>query len=348
MEPSQGVYFAANDAVREWAIAFLESFRAFNPRLPLYLIPFDQRFDAVRALQPKYRFEIFDDPSFAALEEIGSRINRGQVSYGPNWFHRFAAFWGPLEEFLYLDARIVVLSDVREMIRARRESGCDLLHLDCALDQVYLNSEFRTRLVRERRVHGFLSGMFASRRGLFDLPELQAMAERADAVREALNTRNADQCYLNFICDTKPVTYASFAEVMPDTSSSGWARLPGVYRSGETYRRWDHGGLEHNRRVLLMNWAGIRLGPPMPYSRLFLRYRLRPENLLKRLQMRLSWALRYVPMKIVERLRSARWFNVSYHRIQHRCFGKPLPRALDAMQYQPPLQPMTYDKPGNG
>ena len=28
---SQGVYFLANDVIADWSVAFLESFRAFNP-----------------------------------------------------------------------------------------------------------------------------------------------------------------------------------------------------------------------------------------------------------------------------------------------------------------------------
>jgi hypothetical protein len=336
---TSGVYFLANDAIRDWAIAFLESYREFNPDLRLVLLPFDQRSDKLIALASKYRFEVYEDPSFAALEQLGQRINRGAVPYAPYWFRRFAAFWGPLDEFLYLDGRILVLSDVREMIRARQESGCDLLHYDCAIDQVYLPGEFRTKLVRERRVRGFLSGMFASRRGLFTLDELNAFADAAETVREHLNTRNADQCFLNFICDTKPVTYGSFPEVMVDVSANAWAQYRGVYRASDGFRHWEHGGVDHNRRVLLMHFAGKRIGPIMPYAWLFLQFRLRSEPWATRVGTRISWLVRYPWLKLADWVRRARSINLIYHWVRHRVLGHELPErylALARERAKPP------------
>ena len=42
---SIGVYFSANDVVYDWAIAFLNSYRTFNPDLRLILIPFNEECD---------------------------------------------------------------------------------------------------------------------------------------------------------------------------------------------------------------------------------------------------------------------------------------------------------------
>jgi hypothetical protein len=44
-EFSMGVYFSANDVVYDWAIAFLNSYRTFNPDLRLILIPFNDQCD---------------------------------------------------------------------------------------------------------------------------------------------------------------------------------------------------------------------------------------------------------------------------------------------------------------
>ncbi|NJR32479.1 MAG: hypothetical protein HC778_06160, partial [Chamaesiphon sp. CSU_1_12] len=49
-----GVYFSANDVVYDWAIAFLNSFRKFNPDLRLILIPFDDRCNRLFQLKEKY------------------------------------------------------------------------------------------------------------------------------------------------------------------------------------------------------------------------------------------------------------------------------------------------------
>jgi len=105
MTSKKGVYFSANDRVLPWATAFLNSFRRFNPDLPLYLIPFNQSCDELIKLSEKYKFKIYRDSSFARLEKIGQDFELGHADYGPYWFRRYAAFWGPLDEFMYLDAR---------------------------------------------------------------------------------------------------------------------------------------------------------------------------------------------------------------------------------------------------
>lgn len=113
-----GVYFSANDAVYDWAIAFLNSFREFNPDLRLLLIPFNEECDRLLKLQDTYNFEIYTDPSFERLEAIGKAFELGHTPTGPYWFRRYAAFWGPCDRFMYLDARQVVLADLKPTIQA--------------------------------------------------------------------------------------------------------------------------------------------------------------------------------------------------------------------------------------
>jgi hypothetical protein len=136
-EQSIGVYFSANDKVYDWTIAFLKSFRTFNPDLRLILIPFNEECDRILQLQTQYDFEIYIDPSFSRLEAIGKAFELGYTPTGHYWFRRYAAFWGPLDRFMYLDARQVVLANLRPLITALDQFGFDFLHYDCAINQVY-------------------------------------------------------------------------------------------------------------------------------------------------------------------------------------------------------------------
>jgi len=68
---SRGVYFLANDTYLEWAIALLESIRAWNPDLPLCLIPFDERADRLIGLTSTYAFSVWDDSSLQDLDAMG-------------------------------------------------------------------------------------------------------------------------------------------------------------------------------------------------------------------------------------------------------------------------------------
>jgi hypothetical protein len=57
----RGVYILANDRVYELVIAFLNSFRRYNPNLSLCLIPFDDKCDKLLELRERYGFNVYRD-----------------------------------------------------------------------------------------------------------------------------------------------------------------------------------------------------------------------------------------------------------------------------------------------
>ena len=321
----RGVYFSANDGALDWAVAFLESFRDHNPGLPLALIPFDERCDRLRNLSERYRFGLFEDPAFGRLETIGERLELGHTSYGPRWFRRYAAWWGPFERFLYLDCRQLVLCDLTEFVTAPGRLGFGLLHFDCAVGQVYEPGPLRTAFLRVGRGRGFNSGRWASRRGLFSLGELEALADDCVRLRGELNPRNTDQAFLNYCCDAgapgrAPVRCGHFAEVFGDLCESAWARQPGgVYQDAAgVFRRWDHGGTDHRKRVPILHWAGLPLSAAMPEAELFFAHRDRGRSAARRAGGRLGRRAARPALRLADRLRRHRGFNTLWHSLRTR------------------------------
>ena len=315
--PGCGVYFSANDAVYDWAVAFLNSYRRFNPDLPLYLIPFNEDCDRLLDLQSEYDFKIYTDPAFDRLEAIGKAFELGHAEgVGPYWFRRYAAFWGPLDEFMYLDARQIVLADLEPFVTAPGEYGFDFMHYDCALDQVYEPGPFRREMLRQNRARGFNSGRWASRKGLFSMSEFEALAEEALEIRDQLNPRNTDQAFINYCCDTKPVNYGHFAEVMGSISQQGWANQPGsVYKQDGSYYLWNYGGLNHSERIVLLHWAGIPKASTMPERSLFVRFRYSRSSFLHYLRVRTQDFSGYPFRRGWEVLKSQRHVNQLYHSV---------------------------------
>lgn len=247
----------------------MNSFRAYNPDTPLCLIPFDEECAETFRLAQRYNFSIFDDGSFAKLEAIGRKLELGHASYGPNWFRRYASFWGPFERFLYLDARQIILANLMPFVEATAEFDLDLVYYDTALDQVYEPGPLRQAFLRKGKARGFNSGRWASRRGLFSLSDFRDLVDAQVAVRDQLNPRNTDQAFINFCCDTKNLRMAKISDLLGETVSSGWARQPGKPYQDEVgvWRMWDHGGLEHKKKLLLMHWAGFGASDPLPNAK---------------------------------------------------------------------------------
>lgn len=311
---SVGVYFSANDAVYDWSIAFLNSFRASNPNLRLLLIPFNDECDRLLKLKHTYNFEIYTDPFFERLETIGESFELGHTTTGPYWFRRYAAFWGPCDRFMYLDARQVVLADLMPIIQALDSYDFDLLHFDCAINQVYEPGELRRKLLSLGKARGFLSGLWAAKKGLFSIEEFERLAVAALTVRDQLNPRNTDQAFINYCCDTKPVCYGHISEVLGDVCSSSWARQPGkVYAKSNEHRLWDYGGIDHKKRLILMHWAGYSLNSLMPNYSLFSKFLHINEPSLIRGLYKSSARLTDIPIRAFLALRKNRWISEFYH-----------------------------------
>ena len=312
-----GVYFSANDVVYDWTIAFLNSFRKFNPDLRLILIPFNQQCDRLLQLQSKYNFEIFIDPSFDRLEAIGQAFELGHTPTGRYWFRRYAAFWGLCDRFLYLDARQVVLADITPLISALDKFDFEFLHYDCAIDQVYQRGEFRQELLRQGKGRGFLSGLWASRKGLFSIEEFELLAANALKIREQLNPRNTDQAFINYCCDLKPLRYGHFAEVIGGICENAWARQSGtIYQSDGIYRLWDYGGQDHKKQVVLMHWAGYKLTATMPHHNLFDLYFLQDSSILNYFIIMVKNTSEYILQSCANYIRRNRTTNELYHHLK--------------------------------
>ncbi|BAY66029.1 hypothetical protein NIES22_61420 [Calothrix brevissima NIES-22] len=317
-ESTIGVYFSANDVVYDWAIAFLNSFRTFNPDLRLILIPFNDECDRLLKLSDTYKFEVYTDSSFSRLEAIGQAFELGYTPTGPYWFRRYASFWGPLNYFMYLDVRQLVLADLKPFIKAVETLGFDFLHYDCAIDQVYQQGAFRQELLRQGRGRGFNSGRWASRHGLFSIEEFEQLAESALKIRNQLNPRNTDQAFINYCCDIKPVRYGHLAEVIGGICQHGWARQSGkIYQKDRKYYLWDYGGLDHKKQLFIMHWAGYRLNALMPNKYLFYRYFLMNRPIFNWFLIYWRIGLYYLFRLPLEKLRRQRFFNNLYHQIYH-------------------------------
>jgi hypothetical protein len=313
-----GVFFSGNDVVYDWLVAFLNSFRTFNPDLRLVLIPFNNQCERLVRLSDAYGFEVYEDTfSFKRLEAIGRAFELGHTPTGPYWFRRYAAFWGPCDRFMYLDARQVVLANVKPAISALDKFDFELLHFDCALDQVYEPGELRTDLLRAGKARGFNSGRWIARKGLFTIEDFEELASDALKVRHQLNPRNTDQAFINYCCDMKSVRYGHVSEVLGNLCHIHWARQPGtIYQDKDYFYLWDYGGTDHKKQLLLVHWAGFKLSPIMPNRKIFEKYYL---------QFRTPWfgfwfivwtCFRYLMYTPFVFLRTNRYLNTAYHRLK--------------------------------
>jgi hypothetical protein len=297
-----GVYVLANDPMYDWMVAFLESFRAHNPDLPLSILPFDNRVERLRTLAGRYRFDVFEHASLARLDALGASFAAGPAWWTPA-FRRMACFWGPYQHFLCLDCDIVTLEDVRELLEAMREAGRDFCFFDQTDECVYTSPELLERMKREHHARPFNVGYWGGRRGAFTLDRVLERAGPARAVQAGFYFC-ADQPFANFCVHTGGIQYGGFSDLIPDLAHHHWAaRRRRIRWSGGHYRVGHRASPDFGKRLVLLHWAGYQATPFMPYRRLFLEYRLQSASPAARRAYHLGSGWRYLRHHLVRDLK---------------------------------------------
>lgn len=275
-----GVYCLANDNVLDWMTAFLESFREHEPDRRLVIIPFDQKIDRLAQLADRYHFEFLSDPSLEKLDAIGDRIHPGKYS-DSHMFRKFAAFWGSLENFIFLDSDIVLLGKLDELFESYQVSSCDFMHYDTSVEYVYKAGSFRDEMIKLYHSTGFNTGCFASSQGKLSLEDVLTFSQEALAIKDFFAC-GGEQPFLNYCVDRKGLKKDVFFHSSNDLAHWTWGNItPVVFQDG-SYRFMNSGSEDFGKRVLFLHWSGILSSPFMPNRHLFLKYRLRNLSAVER------------------------------------------------------------------
>lgn len=195
---SRGLYFLANDATYDLAIAFLASFRSLEPDTEIAMIPFDDNTRKIKGLCSRYNFSVFSNPSlFAKCDRVS------QVYHGKTLGHyRKLAMWdGPFNEFIYIDIDTVVLSPLSFAFKFLNEYDFVTSHSNIAGSRqfVWKESASGTGLLSAAEFeYAASTGFVASRKGQIDLNRLERLAEEGQALKSHMATTCAEQPFLNY------------------------------------------------------------------------------------------------------------------------------------------------------
>lgn len=268
------VYILGSDGVISFLEALFVSIREHSPTIPVLIIPYNEELDETRVLCKRFGFSIHQDAAYSALERIGSNVF-GSSPY-PNHhrlFRRLAAFWGPYETFLYLDADICVLAPLEPLFDVFQASGSCFASFDNDHDRVYLPGPLRDRMINDHGSVGFNSGHFVSRRGILELTDFENLARDASLLEASFQDK-ADQGFLNFVIDEKRIDQVRFPDVMPTLADKQWANQKLEKRAGTWFLR-GQSSVGNEKRLVLIHYSGC--GRPswgMPNRWIYYRYLL--------------------------------------------------------------------------
>jgi hypothetical protein len=252
----RGVYFLANDTVLDQAIAFLNSFRRYNPTIPLCLVPFADNVSRVSALASQYSFDIWRQPDLLRECDDISTLFHGDVV---GQYRKLAMWSGEFDEFVYIDCDTVVLHSI-DLVFPHLENFDFIVsnsNVPNTRRWVWRDSILKTRALSQPQInYAANTGFVGSRRGLLDLDTVRAALDGALALAPHMELLCCEQPFLNYLIVTSGRPHTSLLAMMVVTGDRSipierWAGDDiGVVRDGQVVTP------PAGSPTLLVHWAG--------------------------------------------------------------------------------------------
>lgn len=272
----RGVYIVANNKVKENAIALLSSLRLYDPDIPVYLIPFNDDHQAVsQQLAEMYQVQLFPDLDLLAslTQTIGEIFPRDFLAL-PNKMRKLAAWFGPLDEFLYIDTDILFFTPVSKTLSYLDQADfiwCDY-HYKRGLEDVF------SEVVLERGIFNpetlqdvFNSGLWGSRKSALSMKQLTDLLKDCAAHREYFDfsSGTTDQPIMNYLVLKAIPRRLNIAKANPHEPGS-WGGSPHFEQRGPVL-------FDGDRPLRYLHWAGTPMRSGGPYRELWTHYRYRND-----------------------------------------------------------------------
>jgi hypothetical protein len=271
---SRGIYIIANDRVTEQAIALLNSIRAYDHQTPIVMIPYDNHYQAIaQRLEEAYGVKVYEDLDF--IERLSIRLQQtfGEKFFArPNQFRKQACWFGPFDEFLYIDTDIVVFEKIIDNLNYFSDYDficCDYQHAG-GITNVFSDKVLKDRVFSETELQDMFNGGFwASKKNLISEEDLYETFTECASHPEYFDfsQKTSDQPIINYMI-LKRIP-RRFNIVRRDGKGPGnWAGSKHFQYQGKTLI-----DPKVNQPLQYLHWAGIRLEPGCPYWDIWKHYR---------------------------------------------------------------------------
>lgn len=262
----RGIYIIANDRVTNQAIALLNSIRLHDADTPIVMIPYDENYHNIaETLNKYYGVTVYEDLEF--IQRLSQNLHEtfgGQFFARPNQFRKQACWFGPFDEFLYIDTDIVVFEKIIDNLNYLATTdfiSCDYQHLG-GIKNVFSPQVLTEKVFTEAEVKDIFNGGFwGSKKNLVSENDLYATFAECAAHPEYFDfsEKTSDQPIINYM----------LLKRIP-------RRFNIVNREGKAPGNWA--GSRHfqaeaemvfdpkvNQPLQYLHWAGIRIQPGCPY-----------------------------------------------------------------------------------
>lgn len=262
-----------NDFMYEFTIAFLNSFRKYNPLVPLCMIPYNNSFERIEALKDIYGFTVFPDTQLLAECSKMSLSLHEKVSHE---YRKLAMWEGVFDEFIYIDIDTVVLDEVSFLFDYLADYWflAGTSNLPGSRRHVWQEGvENSGMLNAEQIAYSANTGFIVSKKGFMDLEYSKRRMTKARLLEDYMQFECLEQPFLNYLIVTSGKPYSSLTLL---AASEKKRKVMIEYWGGATTGKVQDGKMhvESGVPVLFIHWAGVwRLMEQMPNRKIWNYYR---------------------------------------------------------------------------
>ncbi len=277
---NRGIYIVANDRVIDNAIALLNSIRCYDTEVPVYLIPFNENYHKVLdTLASLHNVQIF--PNLQLIEQFTNRIgeifDRDFLAL-PNKMRKLVAWFGPLDEFIYIDTDIVVFEKIADNLDKLTEVDffcCDYHHANDKLRNIFSPLVKEQQIFTDKQLEDvFNSGFWASKKGIITEQQMDDALCECASHREYFDFSEGvtDQPILNYLV-LKLISRRGNLVKIPGGGAGSWA-------GSRNFQQREYVLYDRGQRLKYLHWAGTRMKTGSPYWELWEHYRYLHEGKL--------------------------------------------------------------------
>ncbi|MEM7793535.1 MAG: Npun_R2821/Npun_R2822 family protein [Cyanobacteria bacterium P01_C01_bin.118] len=269
----RGVYIVANQKVGDNAIALLSSLRRHDANVPVYMIPFNDDYQTLLAkLETLYQVQLFPDLDFleAFTQKISDIFPRDFLAL-PNKMRKLAAWFGPLDDFLYIDTDILFFEPVSNTLAYLDQADficCDYHFKGRKLRDVFSQDAVDRGVFPINVVNSvFNSGLWGSKKGTITLDTMYARLEDCANNRDYFDFSGGttDQPIMNYLVLNSINKRINIAQVDPHE--------PGSWGGMKHFVTRDRALYDGETRLRYLHWAGTPMCKGGPYRELWEYYR---------------------------------------------------------------------------
>jgi hypothetical protein len=270
---SRGVYFLTNNKMYDFTIAFLNSFRKYNPVVPLCVIPYNNDFDKIAALKDSYRFTVFPDMALLnACDKLSLQLHEKVTSE----YRKLAMWEGVFDEFIYIDIDTVVLDDVSFAFEYLHDHWfvAGTSNLPGSRQYVWFDGVEHTNLLNADQIaYSANTGFMVSKRGFINMDYIEQKMPTAKLLEDYMQFKCLEQPFLNYLVVTSGKQYTSLTLLAKKEKKR---KVMTEYWGGGTNGKIKNGKIyvDTGKPVLFIHWAGVwRLKEQMPNKKIWDYYR---------------------------------------------------------------------------